>query len=171
MSCPRVELAAPADVPALADVERAAASLLPPELLPPGLRSAVLPVDVLVEAQEQGRLWVARSDAQDPVGFALATVVGRHALLSEIDVHPNHGGRGIGRSLLSTVIEWARGRGCDALYLTTFRNFSRSAALYRRAGFVAAVDTPAFLVATLEHETALGLRDRVAMRLSLHERS
>src|SRR3982751_4346278 len=50
-------------------------------------------------AQSQGRLWVALA-GDTPVGFAHVEVLEPNAAyLEEIDVHPDHGRRGLGRRL------------------------------------------------------------------------
>ncbi|MGH9222075.1 MAG: GNAT family N-acetyltransferase, partial [Vicinamibacterales bacterium] len=61
----------------------------------------------LEDAQQCGYLWVARAD-EVPVGFAHVKVLEPGiAHLEEIDVHPEHGRRGIGRRLVITVCRWA----------------------------------------------------------------
>lgn len=59
------------------------------------------------EAQALGRLWVALA-GETPVGFAHVEILGRRAAhLEEIDVHPDHGRRGLGTRLVAAVCEWA----------------------------------------------------------------
>ncbi|MCY1269862.1 ribosomal-protein-alanine acetyltransferase [compost metagenome] len=165
----RIDTARADELPLLAPIERAAATRFPVELLPAELREHSLAMATLRAAQQDGRLWLARDAQGTPVGFACVEVVAAHALLAELDVHPEHGRRGLGAALLQAAVDWAAGRGLPALYLTTFRDFAPSAALYRKRGFVplTAVDTPAFLATRLAEEDASGLGGRVAMRLSL----
>jgi GNAT superfamily N-acetyltransferase len=70
------------------------------------------------------------------VGFAGLGVVDGHCHLAEVDVHPAHHGRGIGRALLAAVVARARERGHDALVLTTFRAVPWNGPWYARHGFV-----------------------------------
>ena len=153
------------EVPALAAVERAAATRFPLSLLPAPMRDDTLPLPLLEAAQREGRLWVARDPAGTVAGFACACREGEAALLAEIDVHPAHGRRGIGRALLDTVIDWAQQAGAPALYLTTFQAFGPGMALYRRGGFspLANEDMPGFVADILAAEAAAGLAGRVAM--------
>ena len=161
----RLAPAQPDEVPALAAVERAAASRFPLSLLPVPLRGDTLPLPQLEAAQREGRLWVARDPAGTVVGFACARREGKAALLAEIDVHPAHGRRGIGSGLLDAVIDWAQQAGAPALYLTTFQAFGPGMALYRRGGFLplADKDIPGFIADILAAEAEAGLAGRVAM--------
>jgi GNAT superfamily N-acetyltransferase len=128
-------------------------------------------VDDLREACGEGRLWVA-TDANDaPVGFALASRVGANAHLDELDVHPDHGRRGLGRSLVGAVIAWARATRLPAVTLTTLRNVAWNAPFYESLGFriLARSERGPHLDELLRQEIARGLpaKDRVAMRLQL----
>ncbi|MBM7060059.1 GNAT family N-acetyltransferase [Pseudomonas sp. UL073] len=164
-----IELARSDDLAALPAIERAAAGLLPEALLPSALRQHTLAAEHLHAGQREARLWVAREAAGAPVGFALGEEVDGQVLLAELDVHPAHTRRGLGAALLNQVIAWAAARDQPALYLTTFSAFAPSAALYRRAGFVALgrAETPPFLLAILAEEQAAGLNERHALRRPL----
>ncbi|MEO6920782.1 MAG: GNAT family N-acetyltransferase [Collimonas sp.] len=162
----RVELASASDVEALAEVEQAAATLFPERLLPLHLRGETVACEKLLAAQTAGMLWVAKDAANSVLGFACVAMHGAVASLSEIDVLPAYGGRGIGSALLAAIIAWGKSRGIPTLYLTTFREFAPSQALYRKFGFVTLGAVPDFLVAALRQEAAAGLAERVAMRLT-----
>lgn len=82
-----------------------------------------------------GRLWVAADVHDQPVGFAAASVVDGHAHLDELDVHPDHGRRGLGRALVERVCAWARDAGFEAVTLTTERDLPWNAPFYARLGF------------------------------------
>jgi GNAT superfamily N-acetyltransferase len=157
-------------VPALGDVERAAASLFAPYGLAE-LFSETSPIEKLEAAARDGRLWVAADAGGAVVGFALATVVGGNAHLDEIDVHPEHGRRGIGHALIDAVIAWARLRRHRALTLNTMRDVPWNAPYYARLGFVVLSDDalPAALaeLRRLEVEHGLPGEQRVSMRLEL----
>ncbi len=113
----------------------------------------------LAAAQADGRLWVALSD-DVPVGFAIVEVLG-HTLahLEEIDVHPDHGRRGLGRRLVAAVCEWASSRGYSQVTLTTFRDVAWNMPFYARLGFeiVEASDLPMEVAAIVADETRRGL--------------
>lgn len=108
------------------------------------------------------------------MGFALLVPLDEHIHLEELDVHPDHGRRGLGRQLVQAVVEWAREAGYPAITLTTFRHLAWNAPFYRRLGF-ADMDQAALtrgLRALLKHEADSGLdpAKRVAMRRVLSER-
>lgn len=164
-----IQLASWSHIPFLPEIERAAARLFPADLLPPHVRGEVLPEAVLASAQAEGRLWVALASDGHPVGFALATVVGGAAFLAEVDVHPEHGRKGLGRALINGVVGWARTRGFGALELTTFEHLRWNAPFYERLGFrrLGSSELSPELAGVLDAEIARGLRGRVAMRLDL----
>jgi len=56
--------------------------------------------------------------------------------LEEIDVHPSHGRRGLGRALVRAVCDWAIVSGYVMLTLTTFRDVPWNLPFYARLGFV-----------------------------------
>jgi GNAT superfamily N-acetyltransferase len=153
-------------------VETAAASLFPPEAVPPRFREDSHPLEFFEQALSQGRLWVVRAlDSGAPVGFAAARVLDGCAHLQEVDVHPDHGRRGLGRALICHVADWARASGFDRLTLTTFRHFDWNAPFYARFGFeeIPPPEVGPELLASLEEEASEGFdpASRVAMRLAL----
>src|SRR3989442_14638300 len=90
------------DIPALAAIERTAAQLLRAHAPQAVLDETTSEIDFR-EAQAAGRLWVARAD-DDPVGFALVEMLAPDLPhLEEIDVHPDHGRRGVGAALVRAV--------------------------------------------------------------------
>jgi N-acetylglutamate synthase-like GNAT family acetyltransferase len=81
-------------------------------------------------------------------------------------------GRGIGRALLSAILESALEAGCTAATLTTFRDVPWNAPFYASMGFqeVGANDMPDHLRDALAAEAARGVLPmdrRCAMRLTL----
>lgn len=127
--------------------------------------------DVLAAAAREGRLWVAATKADEPVGFALATVLDGHGHLYELDVDPAHGRRGLGRRLIETVVNWASGEGFPHVTLTTYSDVPWNAPYYERCGFRTLTPdelTPALRTLVAE-EAARGLPPdtRVVMRREL----
>jgi GNAT superfamily N-acetyltransferase len=161
-----VRAARDSDVAQLPAVERAANQ----RFAPGQLGSAdVLDEAVHRQALRDGWLWVAEGPGERPVGFALAAAQGPLALLAELDVHPDHGRRGLGRALVQAVASAARQRGCHQLTLTTFAHLPWNAPMYERLGFQHCDWTclPAGLGAVLQAEAEQGLQGRVAMVLDL----
>jgi len=115
-----------------------------------------------------GHLWVALAD-DVPVGFAHVKVLEPTvAHLEEIDVHPEHGRRGLGTKLVMAVCAWAGRDGHRSVTLTTFRDLPWNMPFYARLGFQVIVPeefSPA-LRSVIEDETRRGLDPtrRVAMR-------
>lgn len=116
----------------------------------------------------EGTLWVA-DIAGAPVGYLAARVDGERLHIDELDVERGHQGRGIGRRLLATAIDWARANALRRLSLTTFRAIPWNGPFYARVGFREwpAAEAPDAIRALLAREAALGLPDRWAMVLDL----
>jgi len=163
----RVVQARPHDLPLLPAIELAAARMLTGHA-PAAVLSETTTQFQFREARRHGRLWVALAD-QVPVGFA--HVVVREpgvAHLEELDVHPEHGRRGLGRWLVATVCAWAASRGFGAVTLTTFRDVPWNKPFYERLGFEVvppAEISPAMLSLVIEeYRRGLDPQRRVVMR-------
>ncbi len=128
-----IGLAAADEVPHLPEVEERACELFRTVPATAGLPLYLTPLGDFESAQQEGLLWVARV-AGTPVGFALVEPLGKDLHLEELDVIPEHGGRGIGRALLQAVIRHAASRG-QGLTLCTFRDVPWNAPWYARLGF------------------------------------
>ncbi len=165
----RIRPAHPEELILLPEIERAAAGLFSLDDLPASLRNEFTPVADFERAAHAGRLLVAVDEGRDrPVGFALCSEEAGITHLEEIDVHPDHGRRGLGRALLLAVLDAARVRGSRAVTLTTFRHLPWNAPFYAQHGFRALEgDELDFqLAARLAEEVEEGLdpSKRVAMR-------
>ncbi|WP_454751495.1 GNAT family N-acetyltransferase [Cupriavidus necator] len=164
-AAPRIRLAVEDDLPRLPEIELAAAALFPDADLPALLRLVSTPASALAAAQRERRLWVAERGGA-LAGFALASSKGECGYLDEMDVHPEHGRRGIGRSLVGAVQVWARAGGLRSLNLTTFAHLPWNAPFYASLGFRQLRDEELcpLLADALAAQRAAGLRQRVAMR-------
>ena len=167
-----IELAADSHLRAIPAIEQAAAAMFAEVDLPSELRFLVTDKKTLIEAQREERLWVALDEQKNAVGFALARDVGDYAHLEEMDVHPDHGRRGIGSQLLSAVINWARAAGFPGVTLITFRHLQWNAPFYERHGFVQldCEDANGGLRELIREEVEAGLepRNRIAMLYSFN---
>ena len=165
-----IQVALPEHIPHLSGIELAAVELFPETDVSSALRSDTTSEEEFLEAQTSGHLWVALTDSDTPIGFAIAEVVDGVAHLEEIDVDPEHGRRGVGTALVRAVCAWAAQK-YDALTLTTFGHLPWNAPFYRRLGFreIPAVDIQPGLAAILDDEgrRGLDLTTRIAMRLDL----
>ncbi len=165
-----ITTARPRDIERLPAIERAAATLLRDHAPRSTLEWTTSESD-LREAQADGRLWVALAD-DAPVGFALVEMLADDLPhLEEIDVHPEHGRRGVGAALVRTVCEWLSRSGHAELTLTTFRAVPWNMPFYARLGFeeVPPGEVRPELAAAVREEAARGLdpRSRVTMRYRL----
>jgi GNAT superfamily N-acetyltransferase len=128
----------------------------------------------LRHAQERGQLWVALAD-DVPVGLAQIRVIETDTVhLEELDVHPEHGRRGIGRALVMAVCDWAAAKGHRAITLTTFRDIPWNMPFYASLGFtMLPPEALTLALASIVHEEGrrgLDPRLRVVMRRLLDQR-
>lgn len=155
------------DLTRLAAIELAAARLLA-GYAPESVLNETTSLEVLERARRAGHLWVVLADGL-PVAFAHVELIERDAVhLEEIDVHPDHGRRGLGTKLVLEVCQWAASNGYGAVTLTTFRDAPWNLPFYARLGFgvLAPEQVSAALRAIVEDETRRGLDPsrRVVMR-------
>jgi N-acetylglutamate synthase-like GNAT family acetyltransferase len=105
------------------------------------------------------------------VGYLLADPLDGNAHIEQVSVHPDHGRRGLGRSLVEHLAAWANERGMPALTLTTFADVPWNAPYYERCGFkrLSQDELTPGLRDKQEHEAARGLDrwPRVCMRRAL----
>jgi ribosomal-protein-alanine N-acetyltransferase len=80
--------------------------------------------------------WVVQS-AEGAVGFALCRVAADEAELLTIAVHPDERRRGVGRALLTAVIDHSRAAGARSLFLEVGADNPAALALYGTAGLQA----------------------------------
>jgi GNAT superfamily N-acetyltransferase len=130
-----VRLARAEDLPQLAAVELAAASRFRTQGVDGALLAQTVPAGELRRGLDEARLWVATAGDDRPVGFALASVLEGGPHLEELDVHPDHGRRGLGAALVAAVLAWARAAGHAGVTLVTFRDVPWNAPFYERLGF------------------------------------
>lgn len=160
-----------ADLGELPAIERAAALLFADVGLAGVTDGDVTSVDAFRACHGEGLLWVAADAADRPVGFAFVEILGAAPHLDELDVHPDHGRRGLGGALVRAVADWARAEGYAALTLTTFRAVPWNRPFYERIGFevLSEAELTANLRDLVRAEAARGLDPavRVVMRLRL----
>jgi GNAT superfamily N-acetyltransferase len=120
------------DLAILPIIERAAAAVFR------ATPYAYLADDDLVSAEvdlAQEHVWLVVDGADQPIAFAIVHVLSESVHLHELDIHPDHARRGLGRRLIATVADWARARGATALTLATFDDVLWNGPYYARLGF------------------------------------
>ena len=154
----RITAARPEDLARLPGIELAAARLLAGHA-PEAVLRKTTSEGVFRRAQRNGLLWVALAN-DVAVGFAHVELIERDAAhLEEIDVHPDHGRRGVGTRLIRHVCHWATNTGYHAVTLTTFRDVPWNSPFYARLGFEIVPDEQVSesLRAIVEEEARRGL--------------
>lgn len=129
----------------------------------------VLSVEQHLAFIAQGLHWLAVDERDQALGFVCASAQDDALHIEELSVAQASQGHGLGRKLLASVEAWGRGEGFRALTLTTFATVPWNAPFYARLGFQRLDDAQAseFLRWQLQHERALGLSNRCAMRKAL----
>ena len=154
-------------IPFLNAIELAAAAMFPPGSIPAHILADRVPESTLMAAMRDGTLWVVLDADARPVGYGLLQFVDGLALLAQLDVHPDHGRKGLGTALIARIVEAARERGAEFLYLTTFTHVAWNAPFYAKLGFaeIPEAEQPCAIRDILAEEKARGLENRAAMRL------
>lgn len=158
--------ARPADLPAIAAIERDALAAFDPAIRVHALTFPPLPDDAFAEHVAAGQAWVTEEDGAPAAFIALARLDG-DAFIAELSVRPDRMRRGHGRALLRHACAAAAG----PVTLTTFRDVPFNAPWYAREGFSPlepCADRPQ-LAARLAAERAHW--DAVAPRLAMIRRA
>ena len=121
-----------------------------------------------------GRLWVAVDDRDGHlVGFTAAEELDGEAYVAEISVRAAHARRGLGRRLMTALIDWARQQGYREATLTTFRDIPFNGPFYRNLGFreiEPGADRPELAAARqAEKDAGVEIKPRIAMALRLND--
>jgi len=114
-----VERATAAQIAASPAIEQAAAERFRGWNVPDAIVQEATPSSVLQAARAAGLLWVALDRGGDPVGFACVESAPQRVHHKELDVHPDHGRRGIGTALFRAVEHWAIASERGEVTLTT----------------------------------------------------
>ena len=160
----------PSDLAELPAIELAAAGMLV-GFAPERVLLETTPMSDLEKAHRSGLLWVALADDR-PVGFAHVKRLEPGSVhLDELDVHPDHARRGLGRRLVSGVCYWAAMNGVQAATLSTFRDPPCNRPFYESLGFESVRDSDLTdaMSAVVADEVRRGLDPlkRVVMRRQL----
>lgn len=126
-----------------------------------------LPLEVVQQQFQAGQVWVAVDSHKAVVGYAIACEVDETLYLQQIDVTPEHGRRGIGTALITTVCAWAKQQGYSIVSLSTFRDIPWNAPFYSKFGFSPVDETELTTgfqqIKLKEQDARLPISDRVMM--------
>jgi GNAT superfamily N-acetyltransferase len=120
----------------LAAVERSAASIFRSVGLAWLADGDTMEVSVLAQRCQEGFLWVAADERNEPVGFLAAQELDGCFYIAEVSVAQSHQRQGLGARLIDTAVVHARHTGFGAITLTTYRDLSWNGPFYARLGFV-----------------------------------
>jgi GNAT superfamily N-acetyltransferase len=155
------------ELPLLSHIEQSAASLFLDTPYAFLVDAAPLPLDFVQQQSQAGQVWVAVNLHETVVGYVIAREVDGTLYLQQIDVHPEHGRRGIGSALVNTVCLWAKQQGYRIVSLSTFRDLPWNAPFYSKLGFhpveEAELTTGFQQIRLKELEAGLPISDRVIM--------
>lgn len=108
--------------------------------------------------EEDSRTYVAHTADGAPVGFVAVSYSGwnRRVVVEDIEVAPEHRGRGVGRALMALAVEFARERSAGHLWLEVSNINAPAIHAYRRMGFTfCGMDTALYEGTPSEGEQAL----------------
>jgi len=124
------------DVPQLGPVERSAAELFRSANLDFLLDGPTVDQTFLVAMINANHLWVAVDRMDDPIGFVGGENIEGNFHIVEISVARLFQGKGVGRALMTHMIEDIRQEGYNAITLTTYRDLDWNGRWYTRMGFL-----------------------------------
>lgn len=123
------------DLAKLAAIECAAATLFLDTPYAFLVDDEPLCLDFVTQQFTAGQVWVAVDNRATIVGYAIVQDIDGESYLRQIDVHPNHGRRGIGRKLVERVCVWATEQNYRRIVLSTFLDIEWNAPFYAKLGF------------------------------------
>ncbi|WP_037681505.1 GNAT family N-acetyltransferase [Streptomyces griseus] len=131
----RIRPAAPVELAALQDIERAAGAPFRAVGMVEIAEDEPLASAVLERYRRAGHAWVAVDGADRPVAYLIGEPVDGAFHVEQVSVHPRAARRGVGRALLDHAAVRGRAEGLAGLTLTTFTEVPWNAPYYTRLGF------------------------------------
>jgi GNAT superfamily N-acetyltransferase len=130
-----IRQARPDDLKKLAAVERSAASVFRGVGLAWLADGGTMDAAVLAQLCQDGTLWVAADERDEPVGFLAAYELDGSFHIAEVSVAQSHQRLGIGARLVGVAREHGTRVGFGAVTLTTYRDLAWNGPFYARLGF------------------------------------
>lgn len=159
------------DIPLLALVERSAAVLFQSANLGHRLDGPTVDPNLLLAMAKTNHLWIAANNWDQPIGFICGKELDSNFHIVEISVAKDWQGRGVGKVLMTTMMQQVQEEKFSSITLTTYRSLPWNGLWYSKLGFmeVNAEDMGAKYVALLDTERQHGLdiTKRCVMRKNL----
>jgi N-acetylglutamate synthase-like GNAT family acetyltransferase len=92
-------------------------------------------LDRMEKGEEVGEMWVAEDDDGRVLGSVAMLAEEGMGRLRWLVLHPDLRGKGAGRKLVETSLDYARQRGFPGVFLTTISGLGAAHHIYRQAGF------------------------------------
>ena len=131
-----IRLGSPTEFKALQDIEHASdecfASVGMPEIFETGNVTAI---EDLQHALNRQNLWVAADASNQPIGWAMSIPIDAGLHNEQMCVLPRCQRQGIGKTLFSARIAYARAAGFERVTVSTFLNVPWNAPTYERWGY------------------------------------
>ncbi|TVY16475.1 Acetyltransferase [Lachnellula arida] len=124
------------DISLLESVERSAAQIFRTVNLGFLADGPTLDPAVLSGMAKSNHLWIAVNDWDQPIGFLGGENFEGNFHLVEVSVAQDFQGRGVGKALMSNMMEQVRREGYKTITLTTYRDVPWNGYWYAKMGFV-----------------------------------
>ncbi|MDJ0751037.1 MAG: GNAT family N-acetyltransferase [Woeseiaceae bacterium] len=115
--------------------------------------------EYVLDAGENGRLWLAERDGELVGCTAIVLRNGELAQLRWVLVDPSARGIGLGKELVNRALGYSRENGCTKIFLETTDGLPESQTLYEKLGFVEVLNQ--------REELWNGVRPLIQMELAL----
>lgn len=135
-----IRLARPGDEETVARLLLDAFEPFREQYTPGGFADTTAGADVIRDRLASGRIWLA-FEGNAAVGTVSALPEHDRIYIRSMAVAPHAQGRGVGQALLDTLEQYARGQGCQKLYLYTTFVLPGARPLYEKNGFVVKRET------------------------------
>lgn len=131
----RVRLATEGELARCTEIERRAAVRFAAFDLAEVMGTVLTPLEALQRGVRERGLFVATHPEDGVVGFALVAELDGEAHLLELDVLPEHGRKGLGRTLVIATLAWGYGHHLPRMTLSTLSFVPWNAPFYASLGF------------------------------------
>jgi GNAT superfamily N-acetyltransferase len=97
--------------------------------------------EFVLDNEARGQIWLAERGDRLVGCTAIALREGNRGQLRWVVVDPSERGRGIGKQLVYTAMDYCREEGCDSVFLETTDGLPESQTLYEKLGFAVAFES------------------------------